>query len=282
MSSGAITYGENNFTSRDGLKLFYRYWKPSNEIKSLIIGVHGYAEHSGRYKHVGEFFASNDFAFYMHDLRGHGKSDGERGYVDSFWDFIHDLNEFIDYIKGREGIDRVFLLGHSMGGLISIMYSIKYYSNLYGLITSGAALRTSVKVSKVQEVLMKTLSKIKPRYRPEIVIDHNLLTHDPKVNKAYAEDPLIFKHGTVRLLTEMIKAMNWTWRNVDKLNVPILMLHGSDDKIVPVEASRDFFDLIKIDDKELKIFEGMYHEILNEKGKENVLDTILKWINEHL
>ncbi len=282
MSSGAIRYGENNFVTKDGLKLFYRYWKPSDESKSLIIGVHGYAEHSGRYKHVGEFFASNGFAFYMHDLRGHGKSDGERGHVDSFWDFISDLDQFINHVKDIEKEEKIFLLGHSMGGLISIIYAIENHSTLSGLITSGAALRTSIKIGKIQEVLMKTISKVRPKYRPEIAVDPNLLTHDPEVNKAYAEDPLVFKQGTVRLLTEMTKAMDWAWMNADKLNVPILMLHGSDDKIVPVEASKDFFDLIKVADKELKIFNGMYHEILNEKEKEKVLSTILKWINRHL
>ena len=150
------------------------------------------------------------------------------------------------------------------------------------MITSGAALKTSIKIGKIQETLMKTLSKVRPKYRPEIVIDHNLLTHDPEVNKAYAEDPLVFKYGTVRLLTEMTKAMDWAWKNVDKLNVPILMLHGSEDKIVPVEASKEFFDLVKVADKELKIFNGMYHEILNEKEKEKVLNAILKWIKRHL
>ena len=218
----------------------------------------------------------------MHDLRGHGMSDGERGHVDSFWDFINDLDQFINYVREKENEERVFLLGHSMGGLISIIYSIEHYSNIYGLITSGAALKTSIKIGKIQETLMKTLSKVRPKYRPEIVIDHNLLTHDPEVNKAYAEDPLVFKYGTVRLLTEMTKAMDWAWKNVDKLNVPILMLHGSEDKIVPVEASKEFFDLVKVADKELKIFNGMYHEILNEKEKEKVLNAILKWIKRHL
>ncbi len=282
MSSGAIKYGEKYFTTKDGLKLFYRYWKPSDATKSLIIGVHGYTEHSGRYKHVGEFFASNGFSFYMHDLRGHGKSEGERGYVDSFWDFINDLDQFINYVKEKEKEEKIFLFGHSMGGLIAIIYAIEHYPNLHGLITSGAALRTGVKIGKIQEALLKTLAKIRPKYRPEIVIDHNLLTHDPEVNKDYADDPLVFKFGTVRLLAEMQKAMDWAWMNADRLNVPVLMLHGSEDKIIPVDASKAFFDLIKVADKELKIYEGLYHEILNEKEKDKVLKAILKWINRHL
>lgn len=282
MSSGAIKYGENSFKTRDGSTLFYRYWRPSDETKALIIGVHGYAEHSGRYSHVGEFFASNGFAFYMHDLRGHGKSDGERGYVDSFWDFINDLDQFMNYVRRKEDEEKSFLLGHSMGGLISVIYAIEHPTKISGLITSGAALKTSIKIGKIQEALMKTLSKVRPKYRPEIIIESSLLTHDPEINKAYEEDPLVFKFGTVRLLTEMTKAMDWAWKNVERLNVPVLMLHGSEDKIVPVEASKEFFDLVKVADKELKIFNGFYHEIMNEKGKEEVLRTILKWILRHL
>jgi len=281
MASGAIVYGESKIKAKDGLNLFYRYWRPP-EPKATIVGVHGYAEHSGRYKHVGEFLAQNGFAFYIHDLRGHGLSDGERGFVNDFWEFINDLDLFVDHVRGREKIGRVFMLGHSMGGLISIIYAIEHPEKLLGLITSGAALKVGIKLSGIQENLMKILSKVRPKYRPDIKIDASYLTHDENVNRAYVEDELVFKRGTVRLFVEMIKAMNWAFENAERLSIPILMMHGSDDKIIPPEASKEFFKKIKVIDKELKIFPRFYHEIFNEKEKEKALNTALKWVNNHL
>jgi len=281
MNSESIKYEENKIRIRDGTELFYRYWRPP-EPKAVIIGVHGYAEHSGRYMHVGEFFAKEGFGFYIHDHRGHGRSGGERGYVNKFQEFIDDLDEFLEHVKTSEGVDKVFLLGHSMGGLIGIIYAIQHPEKLKGLVTSGAGLKTGIRVSGVKIAFMKLISTIKPTYRPDIKIDPNALTNDETVNRAYSEDPLVFKQGTIKLLLEMIKAMEWANQNADKLKVPILMMHGANDEIVPPEASKEFFEKVPIEDKQLIILPERKHEIFNDINKEEALNKALEWIKAHL
>lgn len=277
----SFSYGEGTFQSHDGLKLFYRYWAPI-ERRSVIIGVHGYAEHSGRYNHVGEKLASNGFAFYMHDLRGHGNSGGERGYVRSFSEFIDDLHLFMDRILEEVEEEKVFLFGHSMGGLIATIYAIEHPERLKGLILSGPALMSGIKVSPISFVLLKIIAAIRPKYRPKIKIDASLLTNDPEVNKAYEEDPLVFKRGTIRLLTEMLKAMDYAIANADKIRVPTIIFHGKEDKIVPLQASQVLFDKISIEDKELVLMDNTKHEVLNDLKKEEALNKIIQWLTKRL
>jgi len=281
MSSGAINYGENHIKAQDGTPLFYRYWR-SQQPKAVIVGVHGYAEYSARYVHVGEFFANNDYCFYIMDLRGHGKSGGIKGYVNKFDEFIKDLDLFIDHVHEKENVDKVFLLGHSMGGLIAVIYAIKHPEKLYGAITTGAALKLGEKISALKESFLRLLAKIRPKFRPNIPINKDLLTRDPEVNQNYWDDPLVFKKGTIRLLVEMVNSMKWAMANAQKLTVPIFMLHGSEDKIVPPSASEEFISNVASSDKRFELIEGSYHEIMNDLDKEKVLNMILKWLNEHV
>lgn len=277
-TSGNVAVIESQIQANDGAKLFYRVWK-SEEQKDVIIGVHGYAEHSGRYHHVGEFLAKNGYSFYMMDLRGHGKSAGIPGYVENFWQFIEDLDSFVDFVKESVQVNKVFMLGHSMGGLISILCGLDHGDKLKSLIASGPALGTSVKISVAQRILLPIISRIKPKYRVSITINPNELTHDSTIAEEYTKDPLVFKKGTIRLLMEMLRAMNFAQQNAHKLNVPILILHGGDDKVVPPEASEIFFNNLEIERKKRVVYSGFYHEILNEIGKEKVLEEILDWLN---
>ncbi|MHA1665181.1 MAG: lysophospholipase [Candidatus Njordarchaeales archaeon] len=277
-TSGNVGIMESKIQVSDGTKLFYRAWK-SEEEKDIIIGVHGYAEHSGRYHHVGEFLARNGYSLYMMDLRGHGRSGGIPGYIKNFWQFVDDLDFFVDFIRESTSIDKVFMLGHSMGGLISILYALDRGDKLKSLIVSGPALGTSVKISVAQRILLPIISRVQPKYRVPITINPNELTHDSAIANEYSRDPLVFKKGTIRLLMEMLKAMSFAQQNAQKLRVPILILHGGDDKIVPPESSEIFFNNLKIERKERIVYPGFYHEILNEIGKEKVLEEILDWLN---
>ncbi|MHA1616595.1 MAG: lysophospholipase [Candidatus Njordarchaeales archaeon] len=279
--SSDIKIAEKTYSSQRGIKFYYRLWAPIGALKGVIVGIHGYAEHSGRYSHVGEFLASNGYAFYMQDLRGHGKSEGERGYIDKFSDFVDDVLEFTEMVMKENNVDKVFLFGHSMGGLIATIFAIEHGDILRGLILSGPALATSIEIKGPRLALLKLLAKIRPKYRPEIVIDPSLLTNDPKVNEAYVKDPLVFKRGTIRLLDEMLKAMNYALENAHKITVPVLILHGKEDKIVPPTASQELYERIASQDKELILMEGIKHEVLNDIKKEEALRKIVEWLNNH-
>ncbi len=265
----------------NGLNFTYRKWTTETP-KGIIIGVHGFAEHSGRYDHVGEFFAKNGYSFYMMDLRGHGKSGGLKAYVDNFDTFIKDVDSFVEHVLKEESIDKVFMLGHSMGGLISVRYAAYHPEKLKGIIATGPAIGINADVSKGVVIGAKILSKISPKKTIKQTIDPSILTHDKDISEAYAKDPLVFKETTVKLGAELFRAADETKKKfANKITVPIFLLIGSEDKLADPESVEDFYHRLTIKDKAFKKYDGFYHEIMNEIGRENVLADILEWINAH-
>lgn len=265
----------------DGLKLHYEGWIVKNPLATIVVS-HGFAEHSGRYAHFGQYFAKKGYNVYVMDHRGHGKSDGSRGYVNKFDDFIKDLDEFIKLVKEKEGIDKVFLIGHSMGGLIALRYAIFHPENLKGVITSGAALIPTVNISSIMKKLAKLMSKIAPKAKISSKIDPSILTHDEAIWKKYAEDPLVFKFSTTRLGAELFDAGEDTLKRAKDLKIPIMMLSGSEDKLVDPKGSKKFIEEVPIEDKKLIIYPGLYHEIFNELEREKVFNDVIDWIKVHM
>ncbi|QOJ78926.1 alpha/beta hydrolase [Infirmifilum lucidum] len=257
-----------------------RSWHYSGTPRAVVAGIHGFAEHSGRYNHFGEFLAERGFDLYMYDLRGHGLSRSERGYVDSFNDFIHDTVSFIEYVKKRSGASRVFLFGHSMGGLIAVNVAAILGDDLEGLITSGAALE--VRTTLAQGLLLSILGSVSPKKRIRLPIATECLTSDESVVRRYIEDPLVFKDPTVKLLVEFGRAVQEAWRKVDAIRCPALILHGEGDCLVPASASRNLYERLRVPDKTLVVYKGMRHEILNEPEWTRVAGDIVEWLNRHL
>ncbi|MEM2201002.1 MAG: alpha/beta hydrolase [Ignisphaera sp.] len=258
-------------------KVFHRCWL-LDKVDTIIVGVHGFAEHSGRYTHVGEAFLEHRYAFCTHDLRGHGKTaaEGDAGYVEKFDDFLTDLENYIKIIAEKHKPKKIVLLGHSMGGLIVLHYLARIKSNVDAAVTSGAA--TIIKVNLLQLLFLKTINMLNPRIRLNLPIKPELLSHNQNVVKSYIEDPLVVKKPTARLLYELIRASQDVWKYIDRIEKPLLLLHGEKDQVVPPKASIDVYNRIKYPEKELKIYKDLYHEILNENSWREIIKDIISWL----
>jgi len=262
-----------------GLQTVAYKWLPAAAAKAVVVGVHGFAEHAGRYDHVGRYLAEHGYALYMYDLRGHGRSQSTRGHVDRFEQFVEDTAAFVRLVKSEAGA-RTFLMGHSMGGLIAVLTAAELNEELAGLITSGAAVE--VKVGALTRLTLQLLGALRPMSRVTTPVAAELLSKDPSVAQQYLSDPLVFKDPTVKLLVEFGKAATKVWSVAGRITIPALIMHGGDDRLVLPYASRKLYEAIASTDKTLRIYEGLRHEIFNEVEKDKVLSDVVEWLNKHV
>jgi len=266
---------ENSVQTPDGFTLVTQSWIVDNAKASLII-AHGFAEHSARYRHVAEALNANEFNVYALNFRGHGKSTGEEANITAFLDYLQDLDSFMhtlsDIPKPR------FLLGHSMGGIVASQY-VQANPNVFdGLLLSSAFLKNATKVSPVLLALSGVVSSLLPSLGVN-KLDSNLISRDKTVVEAYKNDPLVYNGKTkARLGAELLKAGPKVLENASKINLPILIMLGTADQIASPEGSQNLFDTVSSQDKILKRYEGLYHELLNEPEKETVIKDILEWL----
>ncbi|MGB9736346.1 MAG: lysophospholipase [bacterium] len=264
--------------AKDGMQLFYRYILADKPKASVFI-VHGLGEHSGRYENV--INTLTDYNLFLLDLRGHGRSAGKRGHVMHFDEYLDDVdalrNELKSLVKGKS-----FILGHSMGGLIVLRYAIYRSDGLSGVVSSGPLLGVNVEVPKIKAMLGRVIAGIWPALSMSNEIDTNKLSHDKAVVDAYNNDPLVHTKVSARWYIEMVKAMEDTNANADKLTLPCLIMHGSEDALTNPQSSKAFFEKAGSKDKTYKLYEGYYHEIFNEIDKQKPLSDMLEWINKRV
>ncbi len=275
-----MEHSEGTFSGRDGIGLYYQRWRPEAAPRAALAVVHGFGEHSGRYGNVVSWFVPKGYAVYALDLRGHGRSPGQRGYLDGFAQVRGDLRAFLDLVHGEEAGRPLFLLGHSLGGLIVLNYALHDPSGLAGVVASGALL-SQPGVSPILLSLSRLLSRVWPRFSLNVGLDVTALSHDQAVVDAYVHDPLVHGKGTPRLSTEIAAAVEWTQAHAADWVVPLLMVHGGADRLCAPEASRLFFDHVSFADKERIEYEGFFHEVFNEVGKERVLADVEAWLERH-
>ncbi len=264
--------------SSDGLSLFSRSWLPNNAPVAALAIVHGLGEHSERYNHVGGYFAERGYAVFAVDLRGHGRSQGKRGHINHFDEYLDDAQSLVNYTQSQAPNLPLFLLGHSMGGLISLTYALKRPQGLAAVIASGPGLRTRMKVPAWKITLGKIMSSVFPSLSMPNGIDPNHISHDPEIVGAYISDPLNHDKVTARWYTEFTNAGEWALQNANKLSIPALILQGGDDPIVDPGGAKAFFDGIRHSNKSHIEYPGLYHEILNEPEKLKVMDDIQAWL----
>ncbi len=276
-----MNHSENTFSGFGGLELYYQRWRPEEEPKAALAIVHGFGEHSGRSGNVVGWFVPRGYAVYAFDLRGHGRSPGPRGYVNEWAEFRGDVKSFLELVHKQEPGRAVFLLGHSMGGLIVLEYVLHHPEGLAGVIGSGPVL-AQVGISSFLMALSKVLSSILPRLALNTKLDASAISRDPAVVEAYVNDPLVYSLGTPRLGTELTRAIEWTQAHAAEMRIPCLIVHGSADRLAPPEGSRVFYKNMTLADKEREVYEGYYHEVFNDIGKERVLGAVEAWVEQHL
>jgi alpha-beta hydrolase superfamily lysophospholipase len=272
---------EETFEGSGGMELYYQRWRPEGTPRASLAVVHGRGEHSGRYGNVVDWFVPRGYAIYAFDQRGYGRSPGGRGYVNSFSEYRHDVAAFLDLVRTAEASRPLFLLGHSLGGLIVLDYALRDPSGLDGVIASGPSLGAAP-VSPLLLLLSKVLSRLWPRLTLETGLEVAALSRDQAVVDAYVNDPLVHNLGTPRLSTEMAKTVDWVQAHAADLALPCLILHGGADRLCAPKDSQAFFDKVTSDDKERHEYEGSYHEIFNDLDKEVVFADMEAWLDDHL
>ena len=273
-----MEHKQGRFTGYKNLDLYYQYWLPTGAPRAILLVVNGLAEHSGRYTNLVDYFVPKGYGVYSHDHRGHGKSEGLRCYVDRFSDYVSDLRTFFDIVRGQHGDTKIFLVGHSMGGTIATAYAVQYQQELAGLLLSGASLKMGSTVSPALIAMAGVLSVLLPKMGAT-VIDASAISQDQAVVDAYVSDPLVYR-GKIRARTgaELIRTMKELAAQMPEINLPILIMHGTADQLSNPEGSQMLYELAGSKDKTLKLYEGFYHEIFNEPGREQVFADMETWL----
>lgn len=276
-----MQHKESTFTGHDNLELYYQSWRPDVEPKATLIIVHGLGEHGGRYMNLVSPLIADGYVVYAFDNRGHGRSPGKQAYVNSFDEFMQDVAVFQKLVIGEEGERPLFIFGHSLGGLITL-YTVLHDSTGYnGAIISAPALDTGG-VSALLIAASKILSRVKPDLNVATGLDVTGISRDPDVVKAYQNDPLVHGVGTPRLAVEIPAAIKWCEENVTNLQIPVFMIHGTDDRLTSPVSSRTFFDKLTASDKTYINYDGGYHESLNDIHHQQVAADIQNWLDAHL
>jgi acylglycerol lipase len=262
--------------------IYYQGWLPEEEVKAVLFIVHGLGEHSGRYMNVVNHFVPLGYAVYGLDHLGHGKSEGGREEVQRFEDYTDPLTPYYNMVKGWQVGKPIFILGHSLGGLITTYYLLDNQEKFKGAIISAPAIKISESISSMTMTMGKILSVLAPK-AGLLALDASMISRDPEVVKTYVNDPLVF-HGKTpaRLASEGLKAMLRVKAEVSKISLPFIAVQGSQDKLVDPGGAQMLYDGAGSKDKTIKIYEGFYHEVFNEPERATVLKDVETWLAEHV
>jgi acylglycerol lipase len=271
---------EERFPGAGGLNIFFRSWRPGGDPRAVLVIVHGFNAHSGYYAWVAEQLVSNGIAVYALDLRGRGRSDGDRFYVEKFEDYVGDVATFIALAKSREPGLPVFLLGHSAGGVVSCVYTLDHQAEIAGLICESFAFQ--VPAPDFALAVLKGLSHVAP-HAHVLKLPNEAFSRDPKVVEAMNNDPLIAHESQpTQTVAAMVRADERLKREFPLITLPLLILHGTADKATRPGGSQLFYETAGSKDKTLKLYERDFHDLLNDLDKAVVMADVQRWIDAHL
>lgn len=260
---------------------YWRAWTPDSEPKAVVLLVHGAAEHTGRYDEFARKLVNAGYAVYGLDHHGHGKSAGTPGNIGRMSALTDDLHALRAIAENAHPEKPVFIVGHSLGGLITLDYLVtKGEGGVRGAVLSGAAVDPSVG-SAIERAMAPVLSALVPNL-PIVDLGADNISRDPQVVAAYRADPLVY-NGKVRARTgaEVLKAIARVSAGLPSLTLPVLILHGSEDKLADPAGGQLIHDTIGSPDNTLKIYDGLYHEIFNEPEQDDVIADVIAWLDVH-
>ncbi len=279
-----ISYTEHRLIGFDETPLFYRRVTPSGPVKAMILLVHGMGEYGARYLPLAEYLAALGIESWVPDLRGFGRSGGRPGHANHFTDLQTDL-EGIGLLAHRQRPGApLFFLGHSFGGLLVSRVAERHAPTLRlrGLVFSSPLFGIAIDVPLWQKALAGIASVVAPTFTQSNRVNPDLLTHDPAIYQAFMQDKLVHFGITSRLYTEITKAMPAGLREAPRIHCPVLVAQAGDDRIVLKENTTLFYNALGSEDKQLEIYDGWYHEILNETGREAVFAKIGQWVIQRI
>ncbi|GAB6154309.1 alpha/beta hydrolase [Desulfosporosinus burensis] len=273
-----MKYRKFEFRLNDGAALFAREWRPEHEVKGVVCLVHGMGEHSGRYAHLALALTQAGYALMSYDQRGHGKSLGQRGHTTSYETLLDDIDCFKQECLKHFSKIPFFLYGHSLGGNLVLNYCLRRQPKFKGVIVTSPWLRLTIEPSARVRFLASLMNKVWPTFSLPSGIDVYALSHDLSILDTYNLDPLVHDRISVRMFTTVDQAGFWAVENAAQFDLPLLLMHGGNDRITSADASLKLAAQIK-KDCTLKIWPGLYHELHNEPEKAEIMGYLINWLD---
>ena len=276
------THQTFRFEGLEGLSIFCQSWRPEGEPRAVLVLLHGYAEHCGRYLHVAEHFVNLGYAIYALDQRGHGRSEGVRADVMRFEDYLSDVETLLRIVRRQEPGRRIILIGHSLGGAIATLFTARSGAMLDGLITSGVGIMVMRRWSPILIRILEALARCFPPLLPLVPVPVGRFSRDPEVVSQYWNDPLNYTGKVrVRMGVQILRGSELVALEAPIIRLPVLFLHGAADSVVNPDASRMLYERVSSADKTVRLYEGLYHEICNEPEQQQVFDDMAGWLGFH-
>lgn len=277
-----MEHREGFFKGPGDTDIFHQCWLPLGEPRAVILLAHGLAEHSSRYGNLVNHFVPEGYAVYALDHMGHGRSGGKRVYINRFQDFTIPLKQLFDMTRKEHPETPVFLVGHSMGGLIATAFLLDQTQDLAGAVLSGPAVKIPDNISKATLFIGRIISVILPALGIS-KLEAEGISRDPEVVRAYYDDPLVFTGKiTARLAAEIVNTCEMVLDRAPEITLPLMIAQGSEDSLVNPEGARLLRDGVGSADKSLNMYDGFFHEIFNEPEHKKVLTDVQSWIEERL
>ena len=276
-----MKHAEFKFNTFDGLSLFGQSWQPEDRPRAVVCLIHGLGEHNGRYVHVADRLTQAGYTLISFDLRGHGKSEGLRGHTPSYEALMQDISFLLEAANKKFPQLPFFLCGHSLGGNLVLNYVLRRQPHLKGVIATAPWLRLAFEPPAFKIILGKITNQLYPAFSQKSGLDTKVLSHDPEVVYAYENDPLVHDHISARMFISIYQAGQWALEHSSEFSLPLLLMHGGDDKIISVKASHEFANT-KTKNCTFKIWDGLYHEIHNEPEKEEVFKFLIDWLDKEV
>jgi acylglycerol lipase len=280
-----VKHFEDKWQDPEGTNFFLRGWEPENGTpKALVVLVHGLGEHTGRYAHVGKALTRAGYALAGFDLRGHGKSGGARGHASSLDAYMQDIRQFFSLMEQRYPAIPHFLYGHSLGGLLVLAYAIQYGAGLKGVIVTAPALRSSLQEQKAKIAMVRLLGSLAPTVSVQSGLDAATISRDPLIVEAYRKDSLVHDRTSLGFGKAALNAIDLCFARARDFLLPLLIMHGTGDKVTYFSGSEDFAKLVSEAGTEvtLRLWNDLYHEIHNEPEKEEVFPFMIEWLDKHV
>ena len=267
------------FMAQDNLQLFYQKWSSENE-KALVCLIHGLGEHGGCYRQMAGYLTEKGYSLAVLDLRGHGGSKGKRGHAASYEALMDDINLFISRASGDAPNIPCFLYGHSMGGNLALNYSLRHRTNLSGVIASGPWLKLVIEPPKYKYIMSRLMNAIYPSLTMNNGLKSSMLYHSDNKTEDYFKDPLFHNYISARLFSIIAQSGLWALQHAGEIRLPLLIMHGGEDKVTSAKASMEFAD--NAPGSTLKIWDGFYHVLQNEPRHDDVFQFVIDWMELHM
>lgn len=269
------------FTGAGGLELYYQSWRPEQPILAVVGIIHGLGGHSGLFGTLVERLVATGYGVYALDLRGHGLSPGQRGYINQWDEFYGDVSSFHQLMAGENPDLPCFLAGHSLGAVIMLDYAVRCSAPLAGVVAMSPVIGP-VGISRLKLGIGRVCSRVWPRFTLDAGIPDDAGSRDPTITAAYLADPLRHTQGTARLVTEFFRVIRRLRQQLPQFPTPILIIQGSDDPVALPEGSRYLFRQLQIEDKAYFEYPGGLHDLHNDICAKQVATDVTNWIHQHV